>query len=68
VTKVMIVTVWKELLERNSGLSVSKTYAGELRTGKSLPHPRHWQRLAKLVGLSKDQQTRTIRKFIQERY
>jgi CRISPR-associated endonuclease Cas1 len=32
-------------------LGVSRTYAGEIRTGRSLPHPRHWQKLAELVGL-----------------
>jgi hypothetical protein len=41
-------------------LGVSKTYAGEIRTGKSLPHPRHWQALAQLVGVSDDQQTGAI--------
>jgi CRISPR-associated endonuclease Cas1 len=35
-----------------TALGVSKTYAGEIRAGKSLPHPRHWQTLAKLVGIS----------------
>jgi CRISPR-associated endonuclease Cas1 len=36
----------------STAMGVSKTYAGEIRTGKSLPHPRHWQNLAKLVGVS----------------
>jgi hypothetical protein len=36
----------------STALGVSKTYAGEIRAGKSLPHPRHWQALAKLVGVS----------------
>jgi CRISPR-associated endonuclease Cas1 len=40
----------------SNALGVSKTYAGEIRTGKSLPHPRHWQRLAKLVAIFEDQQ------------
>jgi hypothetical protein len=43
----------------STALGVSKTYASEIRAGKSLPHPRHWQRLAKLVGVSEDQQTGT---------
>src|SRR5579871_6040018 len=30
-----------------------ETYAGEIRAGKSLPHPRHWQKLAELAGASK---------------
>jgi ribosomal protein L37E len=36
----------------SNALGVSKTYASEIRAGKSLPHPRHWQNLAKLVGVS----------------
>ncbi len=35
----------------SSALGVSKTYAGEIRTGRSLPHPRHWPTLARLVGV-----------------
>jgi hypothetical protein len=35
----------------SAALGVSKTYAGEVRAAKSLPHPRHWQTLAKLVGI-----------------
>jgi len=38
----------------SDALGVSKTYASEIRAGKSLPHPRHWQKLAKLVGTSPD--------------
>jgi hypothetical protein len=33
---------------------ISKTYASEIRAGKSLPHPRHWLTLAELVGLSRE--------------
>jgi hypothetical protein len=36
----------------SSTLGVSKTYAGEIRTGRCLPHTRHWQALAKLIGIS----------------
>jgi ribosomal protein L37E len=36
----------------STALGVSKTYASEIRAGKSLPHPRHWQALAQLVGVS----------------
>jgi hypothetical protein len=36
----------------SAALGVSKTYAGEIRTGKLLPHPRHWKKLAQLVGIS----------------
>jgi CRISPR-associated endonuclease Cas1 len=34
-------------------LSVSRCYAGRIREGYR-PHPRHWQALAKLVGVSAD--------------
>lgn len=30
-------------------LGISKGYATNVRSGKQLPHPRHWQKLAKLV-------------------
>jgi hypothetical protein len=33
-------------------LHVSKPYAAEIRKGQRRPHPRHWQALAELVGLS----------------
>ena len=36
----------------SDALGVSKTYASEIRAGKLLPHPRHWQTLAKLVDVS----------------
>jgi hypothetical protein len=36
-----------------SQIGVSCWYAGRIREGYR-PHPRHWQALAKLVGLSKD--------------
>jgi CRISPR-associated endonuclease Cas1 len=36
----------------STALGVSKTYAGEIRTGRSLPHPRHWLKLAKVIGIS----------------
>jgi CRISPR-associated endonuclease Cas1 len=35
-------------------LGVSVVYAGEIRNGKCVPHPRHWLRLAGLVGISAD--------------
>jgi hypothetical protein len=38
----------------STALGVSKTYASEIRAGKSLPHPRHWQKLADLAGVSSD--------------
>jgi CRISPR-associated endonuclease Cas1 len=33
-------------------LNISKSYATHIRSGKRLPHQRHWQMLAKLVGIS----------------
>jgi CRISPR-associated endonuclease Cas1 len=32
-------------------LGVSKSYAANIRIGKQLPHPRHWQVLARLAGI-----------------
>jgi hypothetical protein len=34
-----------------SALGVTWAYAAEIRKGKRLPHPRHWQKLAELVGI-----------------
>jgi hypothetical protein len=36
----------------SSTLAVSEPYAADIRTGKRQPHPRHWQALAKLAGVS----------------
>jgi hypothetical protein len=33
-----------------AALGVSKAYATNIRSGKRIPHPRHWQTLAQLVG------------------
>ena len=35
-----------------TAISVSKSYATDIRSGRRLPHPRHWQLLAGLVGIS----------------
>jgi CRISPR-associated endonuclease Cas1 len=35
-------------------LGVSKGYATNIRSGKHLPHPRHWQTLAQLAGIASD--------------
>jgi CRISPR-associated endonuclease Cas1 len=35
-----------------SALGVSIPYASNIRSGKRQPHPRHWQTLARLVGIS----------------
>jgi len=37
-----------------STLDVSKPYATNIRAGRSIPHPRHWLTLARLVGISPD--------------
>jgi CRISPR-associated endonuclease Cas1 len=35
-----------------AALDVSISYASEVRAGTRIPHPRHWQKLAKLVGVT----------------
>jgi len=35
-----------------SAIGVSKMYASDIRSGKRRPHPRHWVKLAELVGVS----------------
>ena len=35
-----------------STLGVSEPYAAYVRAGRHQPHPRHWEALAKLVGVS----------------
>jgi|CZKR01.1.fsa_nt_gi CRISPR-associated endonuclease Cas1 len=35
-----------------SALGVSEPYSSDIRSGKRVPHPRHWQALAELVGVS----------------
>jgi CRISPR-associated endonuclease Cas1 len=35
-----------------SALGVSQPYASNIRSGKRHPHPRHWQTLARLAGVS----------------
>ena len=38
----------------SSTLGVSEFYAAGIRAGRRRPHPRHWQALAQLVGVSQD--------------
>ncbi len=40
----------------SSALNLSEPYAAEIRAGRQRPHPRHWQTLAQLVGVSPDVQ------------
>src|SRR5258707_286100 len=35
-----------------STLNISLPYAGEIRSGRRLPHPRHWLTLAELAGVA----------------
>jgi CRISPR-associated endonuclease Cas1 len=35
-----------------SALGVSEPYSSDIQSGKRVPHPRHWEALAKLVGVS----------------
>lgn len=35
----------------SSALGISKPYATDIRAGKCVPHPRHWQALAELAGV-----------------
>jgi len=37
-----------------SALRVSEPYASAIRAGRRFPHPRHWQALARLAGISND--------------
>ena len=37
-----------------STLGVSESYAADIRAGRHRPHPRHWQILANLAGISSD--------------
>ncbi len=37
-----------------SALGVSEPYSSDIQAGKRIPHPRHWQALAQLVGVSAD--------------
>jgi CRISPR-associated endonuclease Cas1 len=38
--------------EIRKALGVSEPYAADIRAGRRRPHPRHWQTLAELVGVS----------------
>jgi hypothetical protein len=36
----------------SSALGISGPYATDIRAGRRIPHPRHWEKLARLVGFS----------------
>jgi hypothetical protein len=38
----------------SSKLGISIPYAVDIRSARRIPHPRHWQTLARLVGISSD--------------
>jgi CRISPR-associated endonuclease Cas1 len=38
-----------------TALGVSEPYATGIRRGRRIPHPRHWQTLARLAGVSQDE-------------
>ena len=42
----------KKVREIAEAMQVSKPYAAFIRSGKRRPHPRHWNTLAKLIGVS----------------
>jgi len=37
-------------ISRTTSIGVSEPYAADIRAGERVPHPRHWQTLAQLVG------------------
>ncbi len=39
----------------SSALGISQPYAAEIRVGRRVPHPRHWQTIARLVGCEPDE-------------
>lgn len=39
----------------SSALGVSEPYATDIRAGKRVPHQRHWEALANLVGLLEEE-------------
>ncbi len=45
-----LASVAKSLI--HSALGVSEPYSSDIQAGKRIPHPRHWQALAQLVGVS----------------
>jgi len=36
----------------SAALGISEPYATDIRAGKRCPHPRHWEKLARLIGIS----------------
>jgi CRISPR-associated endonuclease Cas1 len=52
VTRIQPLLVHASTSAIRSALGVSRGYAADIRRGKRRPHPRHWQALAQLAGLS----------------
>jgi hypothetical protein len=46
-----------------SALGVSEPYSSAIQAGKLVPHPRHWQALAKLVRVSADHDAQSVNSF-----
>jgi CRISPR-associated endonuclease Cas1 len=44
----------------SSTLGICESYAADIRAGRHRPHPRHWQTLAKLVGVSTGWQVQSV--------
>jgi len=44
----------------SKAIRVSMPYAADIRAGRRRPHPRHWQALARLAGISSDLQTDAV--------
>ncbi len=44
-----------KLIALTTSLGISKGYATAIRAGRRRPHPRHWQTLARLVGVAPDE-------------
>jgi hypothetical protein len=36
------------------GAGVSEPYSSDIQAGKFIPHPRHWQALAELAGVTEE--------------
>jgi CRISPR-associated endonuclease Cas1 len=55
--KIKPILVGVSISEIANALEVSFPYAAAIRAGRRRPHPRHWQPLAKMVGISENSPT-----------
>jgi CRISPR-associated endonuclease Cas1 len=51
-----------EISKVKSALNISGPYALRIRAAQCTPHPRHWQILARLVGIDSERQSKTVPK------